>query len=274
MATRGRSTACAWKAKATLIGATILALEPSNAQDFPTTGLLFNARESHSVTYQCAKTGDVLRCDFIQTAVRKKASSDSLQKALQQAVAEVPSDKKRNLAGECKTARDDLEIIEGKRPPLGRTKPSSFSPIEKTDALAMVKAIADYSCDGPTEEKGMQIARLLNDKKSRTCTVSSVPYSQAFELVRDPASGARTWVVKANPEGPCGLLQLSRFEPEVLDGSKREYWSYFARRATTNPKGRTLLGSSCSGYDETEYKYDWRPKEWAMQCDYIEFDVL
>ena len=46
------------------------------AEEFPTIGLLFNTKESSSLTYDCVLgKDDKLRCDFLQTSIRKKQVS-------------------------------------------------------------------------------------------------------------------------------------------------------------------------------------------------------
>ena len=80
-------------------------------------------------------------------------------------------------------------------------------------------------------------------------------------------------VQSQGPEGPCGIVQLSRFEKDPDDDS-RFFWLYFSKKAVTNPRGKLLLGMQCSDLDETEYKYDWRSREIYAQCDYIKFGLF
>ncbi|MGR9257295.1 hypothetical protein [Rhizobium leguminosarum] len=111
-------------------------------------------------------------------------------------------------------------------------------------------------CDHPTEENYLKITKADHDKDLRTCRVSSNPFTQEFVWVSDFGNGG-AWVVSSQPEGPCGLVQLSRFEKDQSEASGL-FWRYVARKATTNPSGTLLPGWSCSAVDQGEYVYDWK----------------
>ncbi|WP_143534123.1 hypothetical protein [Rhizobium sullae] len=57
------------------------------ATDYPTNGMLYNQQEDSSLTYSCKlQAGQQrLRCEFLQTAVRKKAKAADLQRKLDEA---------------------------------------------------------------------------------------------------------------------------------------------------------------------------------------------
>lgn len=100
-------------------------------------------------------------------------------------------------------------------------------------------------------------------------------YRQTFRFLGS-GSTLGSWVVESTPQGPCGTVQLDRFEAEdVGTGSKKiRFWKYIARKAITNPNGQLALGGSCSGFDENSYAYDWRAKTHQQTCDYVEFSVF
>ncbi|MBZ9793362.1 hypothetical protein K9B32_25170 [Rhizobium sp. 3T7] len=128
-------------------------------------------------------------------------------------------------------------------------------------------------CDHSTEENFLKIAKAGHDKNLRTCQISSNPFAQQFVWVSDFDNGG-AWVVSSQPEGPCGVVQLSRFEKDQSATSDL-FWRYIARKAATNPSGTVLPGLSCSAVDQGEYVYDWKkPRSDHLQCEFVEFSPI
>ncbi|WP_455872836.1 hypothetical protein [Rhizobium yanglingense] len=63
--------------------------------------------------------------------------------------------------------------------------------------------------------------------------------------------------MSSQPEGQCGVVQLSRFEKDQSDTSGL-FCRYIARKAATNPSRTVLPGLGCSAVDQGEYVYDWK----------------
>lgn len=243
------------------------------AGDAPDVGLLYNTKETHSLVFQCQQSSEnILECDFTQTAVRKKAKPEDLKTTLSQARDEFRAGVKMTPA-ECKAYSELVEILEGRKKPPKEQEFKKISDIEKKDLLASTKAMTQF-CKSRTEENFLKMIRLDHDKNTRTCQVSSNTFKQTFRYIKDNVSGVSTWVAKGEPVGPCGVVQLSRFEPEQPKGVPFVFWKYIARKVVTNPQGFIVPGASCKGLDESEYLYDWRSKEHQLSCDYIEFSVL
>ena len=244
------------------------------AGDVPDMGLLYNTKETHSLVFRCQQNSEnVLICEFTQTAVRKKAKPEDLKSSLDKARAEFRNGVKFSPE-ECKTYSQLLEVFEGrKKPPKGEDKINKMSTIEKKDIIESMKAMTKF-CKDKTETNYLKLIHLSHEKDMRTCQVSSNTFKQTFRYIQDNVSGVGTWVTKGEPAGPCGLVQLSRFEPEQTKGVPFVFWKYTARKAVTNPQGFIAPGVSCKGLDESEYLYDWRSKEHQLSCDYIEFSVL
>lgn len=247
---------------------------PAWAQSAPSLGLLYNTRENHSLTYFCeAVRAGQMNCEFVQTAVRFKATYSELPTALDKARKQFASEKPPS-SQECASYREILAVLEGKKAAPKPEGVVAMSQIEKSDGQRIAKALSDY-CDKPTEEAFLSVVRVGHDKDRRTCSVSSNSYKQSFRLVSEPA-GRSVWVTQSTPDGPCGLVQLSRFEPEETKIGNTSFtnWIYVARKAITNPSAELFPGAKCSGLDETPYTYDWRSKEHQMSCDYIQFSPL
>ena len=78
-----------------LTGIAILRSASALAQDMPTTGVVFNTREWHSMQFNCQSTRDpdVMTCDMVQVAVRKQADVSELKAKIDKAVAALPTEK-------------------------------------------------------------------------------------------------------------------------------------------------------------------------------------
>lgn len=261
-------------AAVTLVITLTVIAQVASAQEAPTVGLLYNTQESHSLTYRCEPARDgQLNCEFIQTAIRLKATAaqlpDVIERARKQFRAEKPP-----TAQECGTFRDMVAVLEGKKPAPKPKAMSSLSPLEKSDALRTARLLNAY-CEKPTEENFVEVVRAGHSKDRRTCSASSNSYKQSFRSVAESA-GRSMWVAQGNPEGSCGIVQLSRFEVEdtQIGTNKFSNWKYIARKAITNPAGELFSGAKCSNLDETPYTYDWRAKEHQVSCDYVQFSPL
>ena len=257
--------------------------------EYPTSGIVYNTKENSSLTYHCTKREQLLECEFTQMSVRKKAKPEDLAKRLADAKKQLPAAIKEAASPEsCKSTLILGDVLEGIQTPeqAAESMPKgtltdkaefirSMSVMRKadtTDFLASIRAMGEF-CTTPSEASFLKIVRLEHDKEMRTCNVSSFAYKQTFTWVTDYASGEGAWVVQSGgPDGPCGLVQLSRFESEQSKASSTyKFWKYYAKKAVTNRKGSLWPGFSCSDMDEAEYEYDWKERELKLGCDYIKF---
>lgn len=259
------------------------------AADYPTTGMLYNQQEDSSLTYNCVlQAGQQrLRCEFIQTAVRKKAKPADLENILNAARKSYPGALKEfSDPKECNMVGEWLGMASGQisidsalaRNPGFATDAAKFKEgmirlqgeaKENPTVLDTFRALANM-CDHPTEENYLKIAEAEHDKDVRTCRISSNSFTQEFVWVADFGNGG-AWVVSSQPDGPCGVVQLSRFEKGESDASSL-FSRYVARKAVTNPSGTVLPGLSCSALDQGEYVYDWKKtRSDHLQCEFVEF---
>jgi len=256
-----------------VVGIWLFVAPSASAEKVPSTGLLYNTKEAHSLTYRCKQNLDnFLDCEFSQTAVRKKAKPDDLNSKLHRAREEFRAGVKMS-ADECKMNKDINDIFEGRKTHPKEEDLKEITEMQKKDLLRVTKSMMEF-CKSKTEESFLNFARMIHEIDTRTCQVSSNTYKQSFRFVQDHLSNAGAWVAQSAPEGPCGIVQLSRFESERFKDSKLVLWKYLARKAITNPQGSFFPGASCKGLDESEYIYDWRSKEHSLGCDYVEFSPL
>lgn len=252
------------------IGVYVLGATAVSAGEVPTVGLLYNTKETSSLTYSCEQDRDrSLECEFTQTAVRKKAKPEDLDSKLKQGRDEFRGGVEISTE-ECKTNNEMVEVLEGHRKPPKEEGWKEVTEMQKKDFLPTIKAMSGF-CQSRTEANYLKFVHLIHGKDTRTCRVSSNPYKQKFKFVQDFNSGAGSWVIQGTPEGPCGIVQLSRFESERMKDSNFVSWKYIARKAITNPKGSIFPGMLCKDLDEGEYLYDGKSKERSPGCDYIEF---
>jgi len=245
----------------------------AQAGDAPTTGMLYNIKETHSIVFRCQQnSSNILDCKFTQIAVRKKAKPEDLSATLGRARESFKSGEKTSTE-DCKMASELVDILEGRKKPPREQGLSEITDIQKADHLKEMKAMK-ILCKSNKEEDFLNLVRLGHEKNLRTCLVSSNSFTQSFKLVQDAFSGIGTWVAQGDAEGPCGIVQLTRFEPEKLEISSHVVWKYIARKAVTNPNGVLFPGTLCKNLDETEYTYDWRSKEYSLGCDYLEFSPI
>ncbi|MBP6010743.1 MAG: hypothetical protein KBA31_00820 [Alphaproteobacteria bacterium] len=115
------------------------------------------------------------------------------------------------------------------------------------------------------------LAKVNFEKDQRTCLVNSHTFTQRFRWV-DDLGGRGAWVTEDKPTGPCGTIQLSRFEPDPTTKPSLRFWKYYARKAVTNPQGSMYGAMKCTELDQGTYPYDWNgPRETGMGCDYVSF---
>lgn len=259
---RGKAIAAALVASACSAVATAESDHPSN-------GLLVGTKATHSLVYSCSPPeAERMECQFTQVMVRKKARPEDLPTAIDRAKnAWVKSEMERPSAEACKLNGQLIEVLEGRAAPTGDLNPPPSRPLEKQAQLAVAAKFADF-CRQPSEERLLEAIRTQHAIEERTCMVASNSFSQVFKSV---GSGG-AWVTDSRAEGECGIVQLSRFEPDKTNDFN--LWRYIARKAVTNPTGKVLPGMQCSDLDQAEYVYDWRNEPAGIGCDFIEFSAL
>lgn len=253
-------------------GISLLCAARALADEAPSSGIVYNKKETNSLVYFCEKGRDnSIDCEFTQTRVRKEAKAEDLKARLDEA-RKAFSTSNELTPESCKEQKDFVEVLQAPNKEQ-QDYLKNISDMEKKDVLKIMDAITT-ACNSKTEESYLNVVRVGFDKDTRTCVVSSNTYKQSFRLVLDHISGARSWVAKGDPSGACGIVQLSRFEPEKLKDSKLIFWKYIAKKAVTNRQGLFMPGMACKDLDEDEHIFDWRSKEHVLGCDYIKFSPL
>lgn len=265
-------------------------ISPLYAQEHPTTGLIYNTKEVSSIVHFCYKReNNILHCRFTQTSVRKKADLLSYEE-LKAKAEESFENAKKDVSGDKSCGGIVLfsKVLQGEYTPEEAAEQAfesgaivdkaafisgmkDISEPKKKNMLKTMKEYADF-CQNPSLDNHIKFLRAANEMEHNTCRVGPNTYEENFKYVADSVSGAGVWVVISEPTGPCGIINLSRFEKDVtqLRGIEVKNWNYIVKKTITNPKGSGLLGS-CKEFDEEEYPYVWRSKEHHLGCDIIEF---
>lgn len=251
----------------------ILPIVCAMADEVPTRGILYNTKEVSSLTFKCRQTNaDSLECDFAQASVRRKSKPEALPEKLKQAKAEFAKGSAMSLE-ECKGARDLLDVLEGKKKAPKEDALASMTAVEKKDMIQYAQLAVKF-CRSDSEADFLAIVRASHDRETRTCLVSSHNFSQVFQKSSPSSKGPAEWTTSTTPQGECGVVQLSRFEPEPAGGVNFTFWKYVARKAIINPNAKDSLGLQCRGLDENTYVYDWRKKEHQVGCAYVTFSAF
>jgi len=250
------------------------------AQDYPTTGIVYNTSEENALIYDCKKAGEEsIECHFTQTRMRKKLTDKEFAKTLEDA----RDDFKKNgldtkeIGQSCNSITKLLDAVSGKTKDkeskkilANSMKESKFEVKEYTNVLET----GAKACKTRKIEDFMKFIEASNDMDRRTCVASSYTYQQNFQLVQDYKRGPKVWAAKGAPSGPCGIIQASRFVPDKNGGSMFTHWKYVSQKIITNKDGNLFPGAACKDFDEKQYIFDWKSKKYRFVCDYIEFDAL
>jgi hypothetical protein len=258
-----------------LLSVNLAVVQPSYAdpQSAPGIGFAYGTKENSFIMYECNQSGANLDCQFTQSSIRRKLSSQDAKSKLIEARAQFPAAKKELLENDgrfCKEVQLTKSVLSGKTnlnsiPDKMREGISKLGLREKQDLSLTMNAI-DKFCSNPTEENYLAFVRLGLEHDQRTCSVIVNPYKQSFAQIQ----GTNNWVViqQEGPTGPCGIVNISRFESET--SSKINFWNYFAKKVVTNKSGDVLQGlMKCTDLDEAEYEYNWKSRQIYMGCDYI-----
>lgn len=251
-----------------------LSLSAIANDSYPTQGFVYNTKEAGSLEYNCGepKNGKIV-CKFMQSAVRQKLKAEKLPALIEKD----KIDYKKNplQKKDCDQLIELKEMLEGKRPMPNPEKYLKSTELSKSEFKKSIDAM-EKLCKEHTLENYLALTNIEHFKNIRTCQANSYSFEQTFKLVSSNGNGKISWVTESQPTGPCGVVQLSRFESESTKIGNNTYinWNYVARKAITNPSGELTMGLQCGDLDQGEYFYDWRPEVHQMSCDYVEFSPI
>ena len=249
-----------------------------SAVDVPMIGTVHNTKDRGWISYECGDIeDDHLTCTLTQVMVRKKLNQSELEAKYQETIKGLETQQNDPSMKElCTMAAGAMDLMQGGSgaglPPEMNQAFQGFNAMQRRDMEQQFSALLE-TCRTRSLEGLRRFLRLAVEKDARTCLVSTNRFEQTFRPVKDYEGKLISWTVANTlPQGDCGFVQMSRFVPDdnkPLAG-KIYLWKYIGKRATSNPEGKTLIGTSCREWDESETVYSWQPKEIPLQCDYIE----
>jgi len=240
-------------------------------------GLVYHKTEASSLTHDCKLDGSGLVCEFTQASIRRKIDPKDITAKIEEARKEYRENKAGFDVKECASLLEyKIAIKTGVAPKNADNEKftkaiASMSIAKRKDLTKTLDAGAKF-CQNKSEKNFLDFAKINIDKDVSTCSISTHNFSQRFKHF--PETG--TWVVTQNrPESACGIVNVSRFQPEAttVPGSDYKFWKYISKKVVTNKLGNTLL-LKCSDFDEGECEYDWRSREIELGCRYITFGVF
>lgn len=244
----------------------------------PFTGRVFNTVDKGWLNYECQlPVNGLMTCEFTQVSVRRSLKLEEIDGRLAEDLKGWMADLKKpsgDLKEFCEAMSGLDDLLDGKDVPGAAVEVkqslSAMEEFERRD-LKSTTAAAGELCSDPTEDAVRRFIRLTLETQSRTCEIGVNPFKQTFHAVFASDGKFISWnVADTTPQGDCGLIQLSRFEPVVeKPGEKPYFWRYYARKAIANPQAKSLGVMACSDFDQGEYLYDWKQQTLALQCDYI-----
>lgn len=249
------------------------------ATDAPVVGTVHNTKDNGWISYDCDAIEDErLTCNLTQVRIRKKLEPSELEAKYQEAIKGLGAQVK-GLDEHCKLAKGILDSLHGAVsdgvPPEVKQSFQMLNPMQRRDMEQQYSALLE-TCRTKNLDGARRFIRLGIERDIRTCLVSTNRFEQTFRPVKDLDGKLTSWTVAdTSPQGTCGFVQMSRFVPGQNPSEGTVIlWKYFGKRATSNPEGTTIFGTSCKDWDESETLYDWQQREIPLQCDYIEYSPL
>lgn len=257
----------------------LVAANSVSAVDAPTIGTVHNTKDNGWISYECGEIDNgLLTCALTQVMVRKKINQSEIEAKYRDSIKDIENQQNDpSMKDLCALAAGTISLLQGGSgdglEPEIKKAFQGFNSMQRRDIEEQSTAVLE-TCRTKNMDGLRRFLRLAIEKDARTCLVSTYRFEQTFHPVTDYEGKLTSWTVaNAQPQGDCGFVQMSRFVPDdnkPLLG-KIILWKYIAKRATSNPEGKTFMDTSCSGWDETETVYSWQSKEIPLQCDYIEY---
>lgn len=183
----------------------------AQSPEFPSTGMVYNTIDAASLVHRCKLTDKLsMDCEFTQTRIRRKLSVDDATEKLAKAKAQFISKPEPVSQEVCAHIETTLMVLQGKKAAPDMEELSKMSGREKADALVIANQWVSF-CRDPSFDNFLKLVSTGIEKDKRTCLVSSNTFSQQFRR-----SDENTWTVISQPQGLCGVVELSRFEVDKV----------------------------------------------------------
>jgi len=238
-------------------------------EDHPTTGIVYGETEKQSLKYTCKKLNqNKIECNFIGTNILQSKKENDWENRKKNALSTFRKKKPAELTKlknqSCQLSSMMKNYLAGKISPPKAPKLEKVSTLQKNYFRKLADTMQKF-CRKPNEKTYIESERFSFETELKTCGVSSNSFTQQFS--RQGQSSRNVWVVEDKPTGPCGVVQLDRFQ---LENKKLGFWNYYSRKAVTNPSGIAII-IPCSKLDQNEYKFSWKSREIHLNCQIMKF---
>lgn len=234
----------------------------ASASDFPTEGTLYGALDGNFIRYSCVPpTSEGLRCFFVQISAIRRGGPDALKKDLARLEKEYSAIKDGMAQDACSVSQ--IMTPEQQIEAIHRNFNRSVGKQEASDIIAFHKAF-EAICANPTKESIAHVARLQNDKETRTCSIQMQSFNQLFR------KSENKWVYSSGVLTECGAINIATF----FKGTTRldDHWSYSSERIVTDKSAKLGGVLQCSVLDEREFNFEWTKETYFKGCDYLTMD--
>ncbi len=271
------------KTSSTLTAALALcAASATSAADYPTEGLLTSTMDERSVHYVCAPEGEKLRCDFIDSGIRKMAEPEDEERYLERSREQYRASGASLAPSDCawvkaqynymaKTMTLDEAAAEIAANDKSGTVEGIKKQLEMKAALSTMYGYLKASlkaekafCDEPTEAHFLDVERVEFERLTKTCIIHSYASTLYYEW---DASFADTggWIIKSPPKGPCGIVKFAAFFKDRTNSKEWVYQNYQYVQNHPVP--------SCSKLEEIKtigFYAENAPRNPKLDCEYMD----
>ncbi|MEJ1341046.1 MAG: hypothetical protein RPU34_17075 [Candidatus Sedimenticola sp. (ex Thyasira tokunagai)] len=252
----------------------VICLAPSisNASGFPkapSTSMLHDQSGArNAVQMSCIPNyqNQSLKCQFFQMSVSYALNPEELDASIAKELRKIETNEDYLGKEPLKEIRQLCfsESKEGNKVKLHLNKMKSGP---KKIYVERMLEISDEACNVTTIKKAKEImvklVQLNKQWQSVTCKVWPNTWEEVFR--HKSTVGSQYWVSEAEPQGECGVINVSTLKK---DGDY--FWKYESKRVVTNREGGALL-LSCKDIEERSIAYSWRSKEHNVDCKEIKF---
>jgi len=229
-------------------------------QEPPYSGTLYHQTENSSLNYTCQKKGEFLECSFNQLSIWGKSTDDIIES--NERIKKLWKEDKGFSKKTCSEFKEFQNSLRGKND-KNQTQISNMSEFEKTNTLKYLDLAIKF-CKKPTIKTFQKIAKLGNENNKKTCIINSQSFTQKFQKIPQ----TKKWVVVPETREYCGVIDVSRFEPEE-DSKQFEKWKYIGEKKVLNKDNKDII--DCSMLDEKPYVFSGNFRSFSKSCEFFKF---
>lgn len=227
------------------------------------------ARNAISMACERDYQEEKLNCKFIQMTVSYELDPNDFNEAVAEEITKINTDDKalgkeplQEIKKFCFSSHKEKQKIAKHFEEMSKGPRKEYA--EKMLAISKeackAKSIAD------AKKIHIKLSTLAKKWKTMTCKVWPNSWNETF--FHHNTIDAQYWVTKSEPQGDCGMINISTLKK---DGDY--FWKYESKRIITNKEGSSTL-LSCDKFEDRTVKYTWKTKEHDVNCKVIKFGAI